>query len=187
MIEPQQTEDKFACLAEDFNKSARNIANGSGLSMEGLMLKFDILWRFKAEGSADHARLVEGLYEGGMDILRKLAKPQCHEAVQGHMNNFQQIFNFLMRPEHMQFLPDDTSEKLVNIALELIKKSENVQYEYNWKDYAQHKTELITLAKSVTVFAEKTREPKQSIATFAAAKSIAPAKRLTLPAVEGGN
>jgi hypothetical protein len=185
MTEPEKTEDKFAALAQEFNKSAKGIAAGEGLSMDGLMAKFDILWRFKAENSTDHARLVEGLYEGGMDIVRKLAKPSCHENIQGHMNNFQQIFTFLMKPEYMQFLPDNASTQLVDGALDLIRKSEGVRYEYNWQDYAQHKEGLIAFAKSVATFAEKTREPKQGVATFAASKTIAPAKRLTM--TEPGN
>ena len=172
--------DKFCALAEDFNKSAAAFASGSGLSFDGLMTKFNILWRFKAETPQEHMRLTQSLFDGGISILRRISEQANKENLAAPTNNLTQIFEFLMKPEQKQFLPDNASEQLVDAALALIKKSEGVVYEYNWKDYAQHKEQLITLAKSLATYAEKTSEPKPAIASFAAGKTIPPAKRPAL-------
>ena len=177
--------DKFCPLAEEFNKSAAAFAGGSGLSFDGLMTKFNILWNFKAEGPQDQRRLTQSMFDGGMAILAKVATPSCRDHVEGHGNNVQQIFNFLMTPEQMQHLPDNASDQLVDAALNLVRKSEGMTYAGNWNDFTQHKSGLIQLAKTVITHAEKTREPRPAIATFAAGKTIPPAKRLTLSSENG--
>lgn len=187
MTMPDQDNNPFDAFAEEFNKSARAFATSSdGLSYDGLMTKFNLLWKFKAESPQDQGRLTQGLYEAGMEVLRKCARPTNHDPLATPINNVSQIFNFLMTPEQMPYLPDGASNALVDVALDLVRKSENIRYEYNWKDYQQHKADLIKIAQMVTVYAEKTRMPKTGTAGFAVAKTIPPAKRLTLPTPEPG-
>ncbi|TAL26967.1 MAG: hypothetical protein EPN97_18550 [Alphaproteobacteria bacterium] len=187
MTMPDQENNPFDALAEEFNKSAKAFATTTdGLTYDGLMTKFNLLWKFKAETPQDQGRLTQGLYEAGMEILRKCAKPINHDSLNAPMSNAQQIFNFLMTPEQMPYLPDGASNALVDVALDLVRKSENIRYEYNWKDYQQHKTDLIKMAQMVTGYAEKTRTPKTGNAVFAVAKPVPPAKRLTLPTSEPG-
>jgi hypothetical protein len=126
------------------------------------------------------------MFDGGMAILAKVATPSCRDNVETHGNNVQQIFNFLTTPEKMQFLPDDASDHLVDAALNLVRKSEGMTYAGGWNDFSQHKNALITLAKNVITYAEKTREPRPAVATFAAGKTIPPARRLTLSGDNGG-
>jgi hypothetical protein len=183
--ENNESSDKFCPLAEEFNKSAANFANGSGLSFDGLITKFNILWKFKAEGPQDQRRLTQGLFDGGMGVLRKIATPACRDPVENYTSNIQQVFTFLTTPEQMQYLPDNASDQLVDAALNLVRKSEGMTYSGNWNDFAQHKNGLISLAKTVVGYAEKTREPKPAIATFAAGKTIPPARRLTLSSDNG--
>lgn len=183
---PERNEDTFCKLAEDFNKSAKTFAQGSGLTLDGLMTKFDVLWKFKAECPHDKGRLTQALFDGSMDILRKISDPNCRDSVAGASGNFTHIFNFLTTSEQMQYLPANASDQLVDAALGLINKSEGVGYVYGWNDYSQHKNDLIGLAKTVATFAEKTREPKPAGATFAIAKTIPPVKRLTISTPEGG-
>lgn len=188
MTMPDQENNPFDALAEEFNKSAKAFATSSdGLSYDGLMTKFNLLWKFKAESPQDQGRLTQGLYEAGMEVLRKCAKPSNHENLNAPMTNVQQIFTFLMTPEQMQYLPDNASGSLVDVALDLVRKSENIRYEYNWKDYQQHKTDLIKMAQMITGYAEKTRAPKTGSAVFAVAKPVPPAKRLTISTPEAGS
>lgn len=179
-------EDKFCPLAKEFNASAKRFAEGNGLSLDGLMTKFDVLWRFKAENPEDKLRLTQGMFDGGMDILRKIANPNFHETLGSHANNINHIFTFLTTSEQLQYLPVDASDQLVDAALNLIRKSEGVTHVYGWNDYVQHKNELINISKTVAGFAEKTRAPKPAGAVFAIEKTIPPAKRLTVCAQGNG-
>jgi hypothetical protein len=176
----QENNDKFATISEDFNKSAMNFANGTGLSYEGLMAKYDILSKFKAESPVDQTRLTQGLFDGGMQILTRVSDMSFRESLDSHASSFRQMFEFLTTPAQMPYLPDNASDRLVEAALNLIKKSEGMNYSYGWSDFAAHKSRLIDMAKSVSTFAEKTREPKPQVATFAITKTIPPAKKLTL-------
>lgn len=187
MTMPDQENNPFDALAEEFNKSAKAFATTTdGITYDGLMLKFNLLWKFKAESPQDQGRLTQGLFEAGMEILRKSAKATNHDSLTPHLNNVQQIFGFLTSAEQLPYLPDCASNALVDVALDLVRKSENIRYEYNWKDYQQHKTDLIKMAQMITPFAEKTRAPKTGTAGFAVAKAIPPAKRLTIPTPEPG-
>jgi hypothetical protein len=187
MTMPDQENNPFDALAEEFNKSARSFATTSdGITYDGLMTKFNLMWKFKAESPQDQGRLTQGLYEAGMEILLKCAKPANHDNLNTPMSNAQQIFDFLMTPEQLQYLPDHASDSLVDVALDLVRKSENIRYEYGWKDYHQHKTDLIKMAQMVSGYAAKTRAPKTGSAVFAVAKPVPPAKRLTLSAPDAG-
>ncbi|MEZ0226105.1 MAG: hypothetical protein ACAH83_16235 [Alphaproteobacteria bacterium] len=188
MTMPEQENNPFDALAEEFNKSAKAFATSTdGLSYDGLMTKFNLLWKFKAESPQDQGKLTQGMFEAGIELLRKCAKPSYHDALAVPMANVQQIFNFLTTPEQLPYLPDTASNQIVDVALDLVRKSEGVRYEYNWKDYAQHKVDLIKMAQMMTPYAEKTRTPKTGTAGFAVTKTIVPAaKRLTLPTPEAG-
>jgi hypothetical protein len=188
MAMSEQENNPFDALAEEFNKSAKAFATTTdGITYDALMTKFNLLWKFKAESPQDQGKLTQGLFEAGMTILRKCAKTTNHESISASINNVQQIFSFLMTPEQLPYLPDDASDQLVDVALDLVRKSESIRYEYNWKDFQQHKQDLIKMAQLITPYAEKTSAPKTGTAGFAVAKTIAPAaKRLTLPTPEAG-
>jgi hypothetical protein len=176
----QQQTDKFAPLAEEFNKSAMALATTKGLSIECLMLKFDILWKYKAENTVDQGKLVQSLVDSGMGMLKRFINPSFRENLEGYTGDAIQIFNRLLTPEYKQHLPADISDKFVDAALDLARKAETITYNNGWSDYSQHRTRYINLSRNLLEYAEKTREPRPQVASFAAVKAIPPAKRLTL-------
>jgi hypothetical protein len=186
MTVPEEGNNAFSPLAEEFNRTATSFARGeSYITLDALMAKYSILQKLKAETPADRMRLSESLLDCALSMLKRIANPTNRENLSAPVSSIQSILTRLSAAEDAPHVPARAVGQLADAALDLVRKSEKIpNYDYDWNDCQAHKTALVKLALSVAGTAETLRG-KESTAGFAAAKTIAPpAKR---PVLQAGN
>lgn len=184
--------DTFNDLATDFTAAAEKAVK-TDASPATLITRYSAIIRYKAQ-SADEKEAVAGaLFKKGLELLNSFAAQtdsyvsdsrRVHAA--NARNYAQLIFNRLLEPDSLPYLPEQAAEQLADATIALAKRADSVTRDTFRHSYhpdseaAEFKKALSALADLALGTADKYTESKGAASAAVMGSKIAPAAKLQL-------
>lgn len=163
--------ETFATLSEEFDAAARSF-NGKeeAINLTMLLQKYHVLQRHKVTDAGEKSALAKSLFECGLHVLQDIRGKRdditASLDVEG-TKNITTLFARLLEPDSIAYIPAAAPATLADIALDLIRKAENVDKnnfmteKRHFPDEERawaHKNGLAAFTEVALTFADKFRE-----------------------------
>jgi hypothetical protein len=183
--------DTFNELANDFNTAADK-AIKTDASPALLLTRYSAIIRYKAQSTDEKEAVASMLFKKGLELLNSFATNDSYlsDSRRVHAANAknyaQAIFNRLLEPDSLPYLPEHSAEQLADATIALAKRADGVtrdtfRHSYHPDSEAnEYKKALTALADLSLGVADKYTATKTAATAAVMGQKIAPAARLQL-------
>lgn len=192
--------DTFTELTTEFNTAAEK-AIKTDAAPQLLLTRYSALLRYKAQSTDEKEAVAAILFNKGIELLNSFApSPQenyVSDTRRGHAASAKgyanAIFNRLLEPDSLPYLPENAAEKLADATLALARRADGITRDtfrnsyYGENEANEYKKALRELAETALAHADKVTSLKAaSTAAGVIGQKIAPAAKIQLRQPEQG-
>ncbi|MEZ0261809.1 MAG: hypothetical protein ACAH80_12425 [Alphaproteobacteria bacterium] len=193
--------DTFTELTTEFNTAAEKAIKTDAAPLL-LLTRYSALLRYKAQSTDEKEAVAAMLFNKGIELLNSFAPPASQEAIvndtrRAHASNTKgytnAIFNRLLEPDSLPYLPENAAEKLADATLALARRTETITRDHFRNSYygdneaTEYKKSLRELAETALNYADKVTAMKAASSTAAViGQKIAPAAKIQLRQPDNG-
>lgn len=187
--------DTFTELTTDFNTAAEK-AMKTDAAPQLLLTRYSALIRYKAQSTDEKEAVAAILFNKGLDLLNSFAPPATQETIvsdarRSHASSAKSyasaIFNRLLEPDSLPYLPETAVEKLADATIALARRAETITRDHFRNSYYgdnesnEYKKSIRELAETALNYADKITAMKaagSAVATIG--QKMAPAAKIQL-------